>query len=141
MRKLLSAFILTAGLLVAPVAAHADSITYNLVLTPTVPGSNVGPGSGTLTVDTTPGVYNYTVGSGLIDLTFNIGGDSFCLSTDSCGGTPFSGDPSVYILGSNVYITYLGGLINPKEGFDFSLSAGGGFYTFSDAYRVLATTA
>lgn len=132
MRKLLSALILTAGLVVAPVAAHADSITYNLVLTPTVPGSNVGPGSGTLTIDTAPGVYNYTVGSGLIDLTFNIGGDSFCLSTDGCNGIPFSGGTSVFILGSNVYITYLGGLINSKEGFDFSLNAGGGGYIFSD---------
>ena len=136
MRKLLSALILTAGLLVAPVAAHADSITYNLVLTPTVPGSNVGSGSGTLTLDTAPGVYNYTVGSGLIDLTFNIGGDTFCLSSDGCVGTPFSGgDPSVFILGSNVYVTYLGGLINPKEGFNFSLSAGPGGYIFSDVLQ------
>lgn len=61
---------------------HADTVTYNLTLTPSV-GSLYG-GTGSFTVEGAPsatGISDYTVASGNLDsLIFNIGGQTFTLA-------------------------------------------------------------
>ena len=83
MRKILSALVLILGLAVVP-AAHATPITYNLTLTNVI--GNVAGGTGSLTLDDTPGsgldIFTQPGFSGnrITDLSFNIGGDVFTLS-------------------------------------------------------------
>ena len=87
MRKILSALVLILGLTVVP-AAHASSITYNLTLTSFGGGigGNVAGGTGSITLDDTPGsgldFFSQPGFSGhrITDLTFNIGGDVFTLA-------------------------------------------------------------
>ncbi|HZY62691.1 MAG TPA: PEP-CTERM sorting domain-containing protein [Edaphobacter sp.] len=72
------AFLIT----VAPSALHASSITYNLTLTPGA-GSLYG-GTGSITLNAAPstsGNSDYTqANGGLLDLSFNIDGQTFTLS-------------------------------------------------------------
>jgi hypothetical protein len=87
MRKIFSALVLILGLTVVP-AAHASSITYNLTLTSFGGGigGNVAGGTGSITVDNTPGsgvdFFSQPGFSGhrITDLSFNIGGDVFTLA-------------------------------------------------------------
>ena len=129
MRKLLSASLLAFGLAVAPVAAHADSVTYNLILTPTNPASNVGSGTGSLTVNTAPSASGNsdfsTINGGLTALSFSIGGDTFDL-TNAVGNY---GD-AFFQNGNLISVVYNGGTDNKSV--DFSLLAGALTYTFAD---------
>lgn len=129
MRKLLSASLLALGLAVAPAAAHADSITYNLVLTPTNPASNVGPGTGSFTITTAPstsGNSDFSTSNGVLTaLSFSIGGDTF----DLTNAVANYGD--VFFQNGNlIQIVYTGGAVNKSV--DFSLNVGNLSYTFSD---------
>ncbi|HTD96918.1 MAG TPA: PEP-CTERM sorting domain-containing protein [Edaphobacter sp.] len=67
----------------APAALHASPITYNLILTATT-GSPAFSGTGTIVLDSaapTSGLSQaYKLGSGLEDLTFTIGGQTFDLA-------------------------------------------------------------
>jgi hypothetical protein len=128
MRKILSALVLILGLAAAPVAAHASSVTYDLLLT-NIAG-NVAGGTGSLTVDAQPGVFSVftqggAAGSALTALSFNIGGDLFTLA-DSAGGA------NAVFLNSNLFnIQYLGTLANNNK-VTISLAANGLLYTFYD---------
>lgn len=78
----LKSLALTVFALVLSVPAFADTVTYNLTLTPN-PGSLYG-GTGTLTLEGAPsatGISDYTVANGnLYDVVFNIGGQTFTLA-------------------------------------------------------------
>src|SRR5579871_2026259 len=127
MRKLLSGLVLVLGLAVAPAAAHADSFTYSLLLTPTNPASNVPAGSGSFTINAAPAASGnsiFTVGNGLTDMSFSIGGDTFCLvSSASCVGAAFgAGSEAFFQNGTLTSVIYNGGDIDKT--FDFSLNSG-----------------
>lgn len=129
MRKILSALVLTLGLAVAPVAAHADSLTYNLILTATTPGSNVSGGTGSFTITGAPASlgnsdFNTLLGN-LTAMSFTIGGDTFNLSNAALN----YGD-AFFQNGNLLSVIYDGGTVNKSV--DFSLVAGSLFYTFSD---------
>ncbi|WP_035349656.1 PEP-CTERM sorting domain-containing protein [Edaphobacter aggregans] len=87
MRKILSALVLILGLAVVP-AAHASPITYNLTLTSFggLIGGNVAGGTGSITLDDTPGSgFDFfsqpgVSGNRITSLSFNIGGDIFTLA-------------------------------------------------------------
>jgi hypothetical protein len=70
------------ALVLSASALHADTVTYNLTLTPN-PGSLYG-GTGTLTLENAPsttGVSDYSIAAGNLDnLLFNIGGQTFTLA-------------------------------------------------------------
>jgi hypothetical protein len=70
------------ALVLSAPALHADTVTYNLTLTPNA-GSLYG-GTGSFTVEGAPsatGISNYTVSSGNLDsLVFSIGGQTFTLA-------------------------------------------------------------
>jgi hypothetical protein len=84
MRGLFKAVTLTALSLVlsAPAALLADTVTYNLTLTPSA-GSLIG-GTGSITLEGAPsatGLTDYTVANGkLDDIVFQIGGQTFTLA-------------------------------------------------------------
>jgi len=82
------AFASLALVLSAPATLLADTITYNLTLTPN-PGSLYG-GTGSLTIEGAPsatGISDYTQANGkLDDVVFNIGGQTFTLA-GATGGT------------------------------------------------------
>jgi len=83
MRNLMKKLVLTAFALVlsAPAVVFADTVTYNLTLTPSA-GSLYG-GTGSITLEGAPsatGISDYTVANGnLDDVTFNIAGQTFSL--------------------------------------------------------------
>jgi len=129
MRKVLSALVLTLGLAVAPAIAHADSLTYNLILTATTPGSNVSGGTGSFTITGAPASsgnsdFNTLLGN-LTAMSFTIGGDTFNLSN----ATLNFGD-AFFQNGNLQSVIYNGGTVNKSV--DFSLVAGSLFYTFTD---------
>jgi hypothetical protein len=86
MRKFLLGLVLLA---VAPLAAHASTINYNLILTPT--SGNVAAGSGDLQVAiNTVNFLETTTGpstSGIQALSFSIGGGTFSLGTTDTTNT------------------------------------------------------
>jgi hypothetical protein len=128
MRKLLSALVLALGIAVAPVAAHADSITYNLILTATNPLSNVAGGTGSFTITSAPSsplVFDTTSNGGLTAMSFNIGGDSFNLN--NAAGNYGEAD---FLFGNLYSVVYNGGTFDKSV--DFSLNAGFLSYTFTD---------
>ncbi len=129
MRKILSALVLTLGLAFAPAAAHANSFTYDLILTATTPGSNVAGGTGAFTISSAPassGNSDFTTILGnLTAMSFSIGGDTFDLTNAASGyGEAF------FQNGHLLSVVYNGGTINKSV--DFSLVAGSLFYTFGD---------
>jgi PEP-CTERM motif len=129
MRKFLSFLILPLSLAVAPAAAHADSLTYNLILTATTPGSNVSGGTGSFTITGAPspsGNSDFsTSNGGLTALSFSIGGDTFNLTN----GIGHYGD--VFFQNGNlISVIYNGGAFDKTV--DFSLVAGALTYTFAD---------
>ena len=91
MRKIFSALVLVLGLAIAPVAAHATPVTYNLTLTSFggILGGNIAGGTGTLVLDDAPGagldIFSQpgTPGNTITDLTIKIGGDVFDLANAS----------------------------------------------------------
>ncbi|HTH52851.1 MAG TPA: PEP-CTERM sorting domain-containing protein [Edaphobacter sp.] len=80
MKKLILSVV--ALVLSVPAISLADTVTYNLTLTPN-PGSIYG-GSGSITLEGAPsatGISDYTVANGkLDDVIFNIGGQTFTLA-------------------------------------------------------------
>jgi hypothetical protein len=88
MRKIFSALVLILGLAVAPAAAHATPVTYDLTFTSFggILGGNVSGGTGTLTLDSAPGagidIFSEPgfAGNSITDLTINIGKDVFTLA-------------------------------------------------------------
>lgn len=84
MRRTLKALIFAAFALVLSAPAHllADTVTYNLTLTPSA-GSLYG-GTGSITLDGAPltsGISDYTVSNGkLLDVSFQIDGQTFDLA-------------------------------------------------------------
>src|ERR1700742_2671062 len=90
MRNLMKKLVLTAFALVlsAPAVVFADTVTYDLTLTPSA-GSLYG-GTGSITLEGAPsatGISDYTVANGNLDnVTFNIAGQTFSL-TGATGNT------------------------------------------------------
>lgn len=127
MRKILSVLVLILGLAVAP-AAYASPITYNLTLTNLV--GNIAGGTGSITLDDTPGsgldIFSQPGLSGnrITDLSFSIGGDVFTLA-DAVSLTTAS-----FFNGALTGIHYDGVLSSGKVDINFdSVSL---FYTFND---------
>ena len=135
MRKLLSALVLLAGLAVAPVAAHATPVTYDLTLTNVI--GNVSGGTGSLTVDSAPGSgfqlfsQGGAAGSALTDMSFTIGGDTFTLA-DGTGAQ--AGFLNAGLLG----ILYSGNLSSGKV--TIALASAGLAYAFYDQLTALYST-
>jgi hypothetical protein len=107
----------------APAALHADSITYNITLTPNQT-STIG-GTGTITLQSAPassGVSDFTLGNGLLDnLSFAIGGQTFSLAD----ATAPSSVLVRFVNGSLNDITYAAALgTNPNR---FALLSSGGY--------------
>jgi hypothetical protein len=127
MRKILSALVLILGAAVAP-AAYAAPITYNLTLT-SITG-NVAGGTGSITLDDTPGIgldvfsQPGLAGSRITDLSFNIGGDVFTLA-DSVSLTTAS-----FLNGVLTGIHYDGLLSWGKV--DINFDSNSFFYSFND---------
>src|SRR5689334_9332752 len=82
----LAALAMTLAMALAP-AAKAAPITYNLTLTQLT--GNAGNGTGQLTVDGPmgPGFQSFNTGTGLLSLSFSIGGRTMDLSDAWFGGT------------------------------------------------------
>jgi hypothetical protein len=112
----------TLVLLLAP-QAHADSVTYDLTLTPNQ-GSLYG-GSGLLTLSTAPassGLSTYTESTGLEGLSFTLDGQTFTLA----GG---SGTPLVEFLNGSIYdITFAEQIGTSPYRFDLQTSGVYAFY-------------
>lgn len=125
MRKYLVALVVIVGL-AAPVAAHADTFTYNLVLTDLFAGP-VGTGSFTITSLATPLLSAFSTKDGtLTDMNFSIGGDTFNLTdaTDHYGAVGF-------LLGIPGFAFGSGNLLGPV-----GFGAVGPLYTFADLSKL-----
>ena len=121
MLKYLVALVVIVGL-AAPVAAHADTFTYNLVLTDLFAGP-VGSGSFTITSLATPLLSAFSTSNGtLTDINFSIGGDTFNLTnaTNHYGAVGF-------LLGIPGFVFGIG---NPQGLYGFGTA--GPVYTFAD---------
>jgi hypothetical protein len=109
MRKILAVLSLALGLVMAPAAAHASPVTYNLTLV-NVLGNVFAGGNGSFTIDDTPNfpadafVQNGAPGHDLTDMLINIGGNTFTLADSN---TPASVD---FLLGQVASINYDGSL-------------------------------
>ena len=131
MRKLLSALVLILGLVVVP-AAHASPITYSLTLTPFGGsfGGNVAGGTGSLTLDDTPGsgldIFTQpgSAGSRITDLSFNVGGDIFTLAN------ALSQTSATFFNGALTGLNYNGVLSSGKVNINFH--SGWLLYSFND---------
>jgi len=129
MRRILSALVIVLGLAVAPLAAHAAPVTYDLTLTNLI--GNVSGGVGTLTIDSAPTglTHNYfevgSAGHDITNLSFTIGGDTFTLA-DSNGDAEAN-----FLLGSLINLSYLGSLGNNSV--TIALATGGLGYTYVDS--------
>lgn len=116
MRKILSALVLVLGLAVAPVAAHATPVTYNLTLTSFggFLGGNIAGGTGSLTLDSAPGAGFDTFtqpgapGNTITDLTISIGNDVFTLAdaTITTYATFLDGDLASLVYASLQRVTF-----------------------------------
>jgi len=130
LRQYFSALLLLCGLAVAPVAAHASPVTYDVVLNNVV--GNTGNGSGSFTINNPPtsSFQTYsTANGGLTDMSFTIGGDTFDLHNAFTNILGNFGEVD-FLLGNLVSVDYIGGDINKKV--DFTLKSGLLFYTFND---------
>lgn len=121
-RKLLLSVV--ALVLSVPAAAFADTVTYNLTLTPDS-GSLYG-GTGSITLEGAPsatGISDYTVSNGkLDDVVFNIGGQTFTLA----GAT---GDTLVRFLDGELNdITFAETIGTSPYRFTFHSTSGYAFY-------------
>jgi hypothetical protein len=129
MRKLLSVLVLSLGLAVAPAAAHADSVTYNLILTSNNPISNVAGGSGSFTITSAPvtsgNEFFSTALGNLTSMTFSIGGDTFDLSNAAANYAD-----AFFQNGNLLSVDYIGSTVSKSV--NFSLVAGSLTYTFVD---------
>lgn len=126
MRKLLSALILVLGLAVAPAAAHADSVTYNLLLTP-YPGTGNIAGTGSFTITGAPNgaISEFdSLQGNLTAMSFTIGGDPFDLTNASSVGQV------LFLNGQLDFLFYNGGTIDKSV--NFSLDILGLTYVFDD---------
>ncbi|QNI36785.1 PEP-CTERM sorting domain-containing protein [Edaphobacter albus] len=129
MRNFFSALVLIFGLAVAPVAAHASPVTYNLALTNVI--GNLSGGTGSFTIDDSPSGFfdtfyqNGTPGNVLADLTFSIGGNTFTLA-DSIGTASVN-----FLLGNVASINYAGFL---NGNLTISLASGFMGYTYTDFF-------
>ena len=132
MRKVLFALVLVLGLAVASSAAHASPITYNLTLTSFggFIGGNVAGGTGSITLDDTPGsgfdLFSQPGASGnrIIDLSFNIGGDIFTLADATSLTT------ATFFNGTLTGLQYNSSLSSSKTNIDFNTVSL--FYAFND---------
>lgn len=87
-------FAVAALALIAPIAAHATPITYNVVLTETDGNGHTYSGIGQVTLDVTGGVKNYTgykLSNGLTSMHFTIDGQTFDIKDATSQGTPTFG--------------------------------------------------
>lgn len=129
MRKLFSAMVLILGLALAPLAAQASPVTYNLTLTNLA--GNLAGGTGSFTIDDSPSgivdsfYQNGTPGHALTDLAFNIGGSSFTLA-DSISTASVN-----FFLGNVASINYAG-ILNGN--LTISLVSGSLLYTYNDFF-------
>jgi PEP-CTERM motif len=126
LRQYFSALVLVLGLAVAPVAAHASPVTYDVVLNSLT--GNTGNGSGSFTINNPPTApvsdYNSADGS-LINLSFIIGGDVFNL------GNALNGYGEVdFLHGILTNVFYNGGDITKSVA--FQLNSGLLLYSFND---------
>ncbi|HEY6412368.1 MAG TPA: PEP-CTERM sorting domain-containing protein [Edaphobacter sp.] len=121
--------ILLLGLAIAPVAAHASPLTYNVVLNNVFGNTGNGTGSFTITNPPTSLTNSYsTANGGLTNMNFNIGGDVFNL------GNAIGNYGEVdFLLGNLVSVFYVGGDVNKSV--DFNLESGLLLYTFKDLYN------
>ncbi len=130
MRQYFSALLLLCGLAVAPVAAHASPVTYDVVLNNVL--GNTGNGSGSFTITNPPtslGNSYSTANGGLTDMSFTIGGDTFNLDNAFSNILGNFGEVD-FLLGNLVSVDYIGGDINKTV--DFTLKSGLLLYTFND---------
>jgi hypothetical protein len=126
LRQYFSAFVLLLSLAVAPLAAHASPVTYDVVLNNVLGNTGNGSGSFTITNPPTSLVNTYsTTNGGLTSMNFTIGGDFFSLgnAVNNFGEVDF-------LLGNLVSVFYDGGDINKSV--DFHLQSGLLFYNFVD---------
>jgi PEP-CTERM motif len=130
LRQYFSALLLLCGLAVAPVAAHASPVTYDVVLNNVI--GNTGNGSGSFTIASSPnslGNSYSTANGGLTDMSFIIGGDTFDLHNAFSNILGNFGEVD-FLLGNLVSVTYIGGDISKTV--DFTLKSGLLLYTFND---------
>lgn len=110
MRKFLAVLLLTFGLVAAPAAAHASSVTYDLTLVNLL--GNVSGGTGSFTIGDNPNFLadaffqGGAAGSALTNLALNIGGHSFTLADSNSPASVF------FLLGNVSSINYDGSLGN-----------------------------
>jgi hypothetical protein len=126
LRHYFSALLLLCGLAVAPVAAHASPVTYDIVLNNVI--GNTGNGTGSFTITNTPSLLpsSYsTLNGGLTDLNFIIGGDTFNL--DNAVGNFGEVD---FLLDHLVSVLYVGGDVDKTV--DFVLQSNLLWYNFTD---------
>jgi PEP-CTERM motif len=129
LRHYFSALILLCGLAIAPVAAHASPVTYDVVLNNVLGNTGNGTGSFTITNPPTSFTNSYsTTNGGLTDMSFTIGGDVFDL--DNALGNYGEVD---FLLGNLASVFYVGGDVNKSV--DFELVSGLLSYTFTDLYN------
>ncbi len=125
MRHYFSALVLLCGLAVAPVAAHASPVTYDVVLNNVLGNTGNGTGSFTITNPPTSLTNSYsTANGGLTDMNFTIGGDDFNL------GNALNNFGDVDFLLGNLVSVYYAGDVNKTV--DFTLNAGFLLYNFID---------
>jgi hypothetical protein len=126
LRHYFSALLLLCGLAVAPVAAHASPVTYDVVLNNVIGNTGNGTGSFTLTNTPTllPSSYS-TVNGGLTDLNFTIGGDTFDL-----GNAVGNFGEVDFLLDHLVSVVYAGGDISKTVA--FVLQSNLLWYNFTD---------
>jgi hypothetical protein len=129
MRRILSALVIVLGLAVAPVAAHAAPVTYDLTLTNLI--GNISGGVGSLTLDSAPTGFTHdyfeggSAGHDITNLSFTIGGDTFTLA-DSNGDAMAN-----FFLGTLTNLSYLGSL--GDNSVTIALATGGFGYTYVDS--------
>jgi hypothetical protein len=128
MRKIFAVLALVLGLVGAPAAAHASSVTYDLTLVNVI--GNLSGGTGSFTIDDTPNFpldaffQNGPAGSALTDLSLSLGGHTFTLADSD---SPAS---ILFLLGGVSSINYDGSLGN---GFlKITLDSGGLGYIFQN---------
>jgi hypothetical protein len=128
MRKSLLGLVFLAA--AAPLAAHASTINYNLVLTPNNAASNVGPGSGDLQVATNAAgfleVFSGPNASSIQALNFTIAGETFSLGTVNNSDTTNFAEVSFDASGNITDIIFSAGIST------FDMNVGAMTYTFVD---------
>lgn len=143
MRKILAVLSLALGLVMAPGAAHASPVTYNLTLV-NILGNVFAGGNGSFTIDDTPNfpadtfVQGGSAGHDLTDLSMTIDGNTFTLADSSSPASVF------FLLNQLSSINYAGSLGSGR--FQITLNSGLLGYVYTDVNggdysigRILAT--